>query len=261
MEQMREPLYRVTDMSRIAPLFDGWPENLARSTLDGCMGEAYADPENTAALVVNGDIAFLVGDAGCPEAEALAAHRPPSLQGRMIRLSSREAEWHPVIERVWSGQARKVERYAIRKDMDHFDQNALRRFTETLPPGVRLAPLEGELYHMVRAEEWSRDFVSQFRDDADYRSRGLGVVALHGDEPVAGASSYVVFRGGIEIEIDTRKDWRRRGLATACGAALMLRCFERGLYPSWDAANRESVALAEKLGYVYDRPYTTYEID
>ena len=256
-----ESLCRVSDMSLIAPLFEGWPENLARSTLDGCMGEAYANPAHTAALVVNGDIAFLAGDAGCPEAEALAGYRPPSLQGRMILLSSREAEWHPVIERVWGEKARKVERHAIRKDMDHFDRQNLRRFTETLPSGVRLTPLEGELYHMVRAEEWSRDFVSQFRDDADYRSRGLGVVALHGDEPVAGASSYVVFRGGIEIEIDTRKDWRRRGLATACGAALMLRCFKRGLYPSWDAANRESVALAEKLGYVYDQPYTTYEID
>ena len=37
--------------------------------------------------------------------------------------------------------------------------------------------------------------------------------------------------------------------APACGAALVLTCLARGLYPSWDAANRESVALAEKLGY------------
>ncbi len=256
-----QTLYRVTDMDRIAPLFEGWPENLARSTLDGCMGEAYANPTHTAALVSNGDIAFLAGDAGCPEAETLAGYRPPSMQGRMILLSSREPEWHPVIERVWGNLARKVERYAIRKDVDHFNGDALLRITETLPTGVRLTPLEGELYHKVRAEEWSRDFVSQFRDEEDYKARGLGVLGLYGEEPVAGASSYVVFRGGIEIEIDTRMDWRRRGLATACGAALMLRCFKRGLYPSWDAANRESVALAEKLGYVYDRPYTTYEID
>ena len=58
-----ESLYRVSDMSLIAPLFEGWPENLACSTLDGCMGEAYANPAHTAALVVNGDIAFLAGDA------------------------------------------------------------------------------------------------------------------------------------------------------------------------------------------------------
>ena len=28
---------------------------------------------------------------------------------------------------------------------------------------------------------------------------------------------------------------RNRGLASACGAALILECLERGLYPSWDA--------------------------
>ena len=50
-----ETLYRVTDMNLIVPLFNGWPENLARSTLDGCMGEAYANPAHTAALVANGD--------------------------------------------------------------------------------------------------------------------------------------------------------------------------------------------------------------
>ena len=50
------------------------------------------------------------------------------------------------------------------------------------------------------------------------------------------ASSYTVYRGGIEIEIDTHPDHRRRGLARACGAALMLECLKRGLY-SWDAQN------------------------
>lgn len=33
---------------------------------------------------------------------------------------------------------------------------------------------------------------------------------------------------------------------------------ERGLYPSWDAANKASVALAEQLGYHFDREYVTY---
>lgn len=51
-----------------------------------------------------------------------------------------------------------------------------------------------------------------------------------------------------------------RGQVTACGAALILQCLQRGLYPSWDAANMESVALAEKLGYVLDHPYITFRV-
>ena len=62
------------------------------------------------------------------------------------------------------------------------------------------------------------------------------------------------------MEIDTRQDYRRRGLATICGAALILECLARGLYPNWDAHNRESIALAQKLGYVFDREYTCYEV-
>jgi hypothetical protein len=31
-------------------------------------------------------------------------------------------------------------------------------------------------------------------------------------------------------------------------------------HPSWDAYNRWSVALAEKLGYHFDHEYTAYEI-
>ena len=65
---------------------------------------------------------------------------------------------------------------------------------------------------------------------------------------------------GIEIEIDTREDHRRKGLAYACGAKLILECLKRGLYPSWDAQNKWSVALAEKLGYHFDHEYTAYEI-
>ena len=91
------------------------------------------------------------------------------------------------------------------------------------------------LFRLLQKGEWSHDLCSQFADYADYERRGIGVAALYQGTPVAGASSYTVYRGGIEIEIDTRVDFRRQGLATACGARLILNCLERGLYPSWDA--------------------------
>lgn len=93
-----------------------------------------------------------------------------------------------------------------------------------------------------------------------YQKYGLGVVALKDGEPVSGASSYTSYNGGIEIEIDTREDHRRRGLAFACGAKLILECLARGWYPSWDAQNKWSAALAEKLGYHFDGEYTAYEV-
>lgn len=105
-----------------------------------------------------------------------------------------------------------------------------------------------------------RDWVSQYPDYESYKTLGLGVVILKDGEPVSGASSYSSYRNGIEIQIDTREDFRRKGLASSCAAALILECTKRGLYPSWDAQNPGSVALAEKLGYHFDYEYEVYEI-
>ena len=88
--------------------------------------------------------------------------------------------------------------------------------------------------------------------------RGLGVVALHRGAIVSGAASYAVYDGGMELQVDTAPEYRRRGLAAACAARLMLTCLERDLYPSWDAHTRASLALAEKLGYRSAGEYRTY---
>lgn len=251
---------RVGDRAAIAPLFAGWQENLIRSTLDGCMGNAFTNEAFTAAQIVNGDFAFLAGDASCADALALVSHVPEDFQAKVMIVAASDAAWHPVIEQAFGERAERGERYAIRKEGDCFDRARLQALTRTLPEGARLCPMDGALYHTALEAAWSRDLVSQFRDAADYEARGLGVMAFLNGEPVAGASSYVVFSGGVEVEVDTHKAFRRRGLAAACGAALMLACLARGLYPSWDAANPASVALAEKLGYRLDHPYPVYHI-
>ena len=129
-----------------------------------------------------------------------------------------------------------------------------------LLPGDALRPIQGQLYHRCLADPWSRDLVAQFPTEGDYARLGLGVAVVRQGELVAGASSYARYRTGIEIEVDTRPDCRRQGLATAASAALLLRCLDRGLYPSWDAHTPTSLALAEKLGYGFSHGYVAYEI-
>ena len=74
------------------------------------------------------------------------------------------------------------------------------------------------------------------------------------------STEYARYKEGIEIEVDTVSEERRKGLATIVSSALILQCLEEGLYPSWDAQNRISVHLAEKLGYAFDHEYTVYEV-
>ena len=70
----------------------------------------------------------------------------------------------------------------------------------------------------------------------------------------------IYYKNGIEIEIDTHSDYRGQGLASVCGAQLILEYLDRNLYPSFDVHNKISLALAEKLGYHFDKAYPVYEI-
>ena len=77
---------------------------------------------------------------------------------------------------------------------------------------------------------------------------------------MGGASTAYRFPKGIDIEIDILKKHRRKGLATAAGAKLILDCLERGWRPTWDAANMKSVHLSEKLGYTFNYKYHCFWI-
>ena len=233
----------------VAYLFDGWAEPMILSCLQGHMGTlAVDDPEGPrAAAVTVGDFCFL---AGAPS-RALAAGASAAI------LVPRTADWHPVIEAVWGRQVRPYTRYATRKDINRFDRENLSALAEP-PAGFTLSPIGSDVYGLLGRADWSRDLRGLFRDSVDFCRRGMGIAAWHGGTIVAGASSYAIFYGGIEIEIDTHPNFRRLGLATACGAALVLACLERGLYPSWDAHTPISLHLAEKLGYVSAGPYPVY---
>lgn len=247
-------IYPLTNPAPAAPLFGDWPETMLWSCLQGVMGGVWADDPQApcSAMAALGDFAFL---AGRPSAALLKA--APCPHG-MILLVPRAPGWEAAMAAAFR-RCRAVTRYATRKEPDAFDRDRLRRAAACLPAGYSLRPIDAALYEVCARREWSRDLVSNFRDAAHYQSLGLGVVALYRGEPVAGASSYSRYRTGIEIEIDTCEEHRRQGLAAACGAQLILNCLDRGLYPSWDAQNKASLALAEKLGYHFSHAYTAYE--
>ena len=73
------------------------------------------------------------------------------------------------------------------------------------------------------------DFVSAFGSKEKYLELGRGMFVLKSGRIVAGASSYTRYREGIEIEVETIEEERKKG-------------------------------LAEKLGYEFDHEYTSYEV-
>ncbi len=240
----------MTDWERLTALFDGWEETMVWSCLQGVMGRAMWNEGVTAGLIASGDFCFLAGE---PDRALLARAAGPI-------LAPRTPDWHPLIEAYFGPRAIPETRYAIKKEPAIFDRRRLEALAAALPAGYELRLIDEAMVPVLLAQAWSRDLCAAFDSPADCCRRGVGVAALYEGVPVAGAGSYCVYRGGIEVEIDTRPDHRRRGLATACGARLILECLDRGLYPSWDAIDLRSAALAEKLGYRRGDPYPVYWI-
>ena len=239
-------------MDSAAPLFAGWRETMIWTCLQGHMGTVVTDgrtpPES--ALCAVGDFCFL---AGKPDPE-LARQADRSI------LIPRTLDWEPVLRSVFGEKVLSFPRYAM-DGPEEFDRERLAAYAAALPEGYALSPILPQHYPVLMGQAWSKDLCGNFRDGDDFVRRGLGVIALQDGIPVAGASSYTIHDGGVEIEIDTRPDQRRKGLALSCGARLILDCLDRGLVPSWDAHNLPSVSLAEKLGYRLHAPYRAYLLD
>ncbi|BBF44900.1 acetyltransferase, GNAT family [Lachnospiraceae bacterium KM106-2] len=246
------------DLAKIKPLFDNWQETLIWSCLQGVMGQAWTnDLENpTSAKIQIADFCFLAGEME-PD---FFNYRHESWNTDFTIMVPQNEEWASLIEEHYGDNAKRVTRYAIKKESDIFNRERLQQFIDGLDSEYEVKMIEGDLFIQAKQNHWSADLCSQFPSYEEYKEKGIGAVVVHKGEIVSGASSYTVYKEGIEIEIDTREDYRRKGLAAACGAKLILACLDRGLYPSWDAQNLGSVALAEKLGYHMDHEYVAYEV-
>ena len=251
-------IYEITDTKNVSALFGTWEETLIWSCLQGIMGTIYADDRNApaTAMAVIGDFTFF---AGKPSRE-FVSYKPARRNANFRILVPQTILWQDIITQFYGKRARIISRYAIKKEPHIFDKEKLSQAAASLPEPYTLSMIDERLYQMCKEESWSSDLVSQFPDYENYRRLGIGTVICRNHIIVSGASSYSRYREGIEIEIDTREEYRRQGLAYVCAAKLILECQKRNLYPSWDAHNRASVALAEKLGYHYSHIYTAIEV-
>ena len=247
-----------TSMDNVKHFFEGWNETLIWSCLQGCMGTAYSDSDRnpTAVQIVNADFCFFAGEVNTE----LIMNKPEEYKSNFIIMIPQNQEWEEAIEKCYATNARKVKRYAIKKELNIFDKEKLSEIIKNLDPNYSLELINEDIFYKTKKQGWSSDLCSQFETFEEYSKKGLGAVILYNGEIVSGASSYSFYKDGIEIEIDTKKEYQRKGLASVCGAKLILECQKRNLYPSWDAQNIGSVKLAEKLGYHFDKEYIAFEV-
>lgn len=245
-------IYELEDTSKVEALFEGWEETLIYSCLQKVMGKIFVtDTENpVSAMAFAGCFAFPAGE---PDRE-LIINKPDGF----VIMVPQDERWAELIEECFS-DARKVTRYAIRKDTV-FDREKLAETASKLPEGYELKKIDSDIYDLCVQDPVTADFVSAFGSKEKYLELGRGMVILKDGKFVSGASSYTRYKEGVEIEVDTIVPERRKGLASIVCSALILSCLDEGLYPSWDAHDMNSVQLARKFGYEFDHEYTAYEV-
>ena len=248
----------VQDKKTIEALFAGWDEACIWSCLQDCQGTAYTDDKDNfqSAQIVLGDFCYFAGIGS----EELVRNIPAGYPSDFIIMTPQNEEWAKLIEEAWQDKAISRMRYATKKSSNGFDKAKLQGIVTGLSDELEIRMIEQELYQQTRELSWAKDWCGNYDSYEDYEKNGLGVAILDNGKVVAGASSYAYYRGGIEIEIDTHKSYRQKGLATVAGAMLILECLKRKLYPNWDAQNKVSLITAEKLGYEFNKEYIAYDV-
>ncbi len=236
-------------------LFDRYPclHGSVAAVIEGGMGKVFADSreEPCMALAVL-DFHFLAGDP--LHANALRLFK--LLQSGDVVIAPTPA-WQHLVTAAYPSALAVYHREAFRAAK--FDVDTLRRLCQVLPSGFEQRQVRLEEVTQF-ATDLAPALVYNFRSHEEFITRGVGLGILHQGMFVSGASTAAVGGGRLEIEIQTHPLFRRRGLARAVAAALILYCLEHGLEPCWDAANEPSSALARQLGFHSTGKYEAYRL-
>lgn len=239
----------------LSPLFADFPylQGLVHGVLRGAFGEAFADQtaSATVGMIAVHDFVFFAGDASSATATTMIHSRPVGFW-----LIGRDAVWQARFVEIWGEHLRQKERFAFRSPA-RWDRTRLSGLMRDLPTGCTLTRIpEVAAARFAQLSATLVDFDAQGRPTMAH-SIGFGVEQ---DGQFISGCAGAPAGGMLDFEIQTHPAHRRRGLATAVAAAMILYCLDHDLRPCWDAANEMSARLAEKVGFVGRTPYRAYQI-
>lgn len=203
------------------------------------------------AIVIAADFCYLLGDIKHPDElkEILETN------GRYKIINPCNDQWVTFLNTYFSEKLYSSKRYSMKYEPDVFNKNYLQQFIDYVTPEYEIKSIDEEIYQKVLNMDWAADGCCFYRSYKDFKEKGLGYVVYKDEQLICIASSYNTYKNTIGVTIGTLEEYRRKGIASACAASLILECLQRGIYPAWEAANLASVALATKLGYHLEKEY------
>lgn len=228
---------------------------MAKSATQGYMGDVYVDNlENpNFSFIFIERFCFIDGDANSEFAKAALE----SIDEYYKVIIAAE-NWFDKIEEVYKNNFETDYRVSIKKDTK-FDKEKLTNYISQLDKQYKIKIIDDEMYKIIKETD---SWVTNLGMSKNYSEYGIGFCAIkNSDEIVSVITSDMVYDDGVEINIKVKDTERQKGIATAISASMILECIKRNKYPSWDAANSNSVGLAKKLGYECDSEYKIYKIN
>lgn len=248
------------DRKRLSVFFQDYKWNyIPDAILDGVMGEAWVDDHSNPSVVVleipSLQLFIAAGEAKHPAARKFLENLP-----KYAALIFATEGWEAQLEEIQAGKFESILRSVF--SSEKLDREHLSQLAGQIPDNYQCRQIDLDLAQQLAAEKsrFTEDHLQNFDSPGDFIQRGFGFCILAGDEIVSAATTFAICNKGIEIQINTREEQRRKGLGTIVAAHLMLHSLQRGLDPNWDAVNQRSARLAEKLGYTPRGRYPMYFI-
>jgi hypothetical protein len=185
----------------------------------------------------------IAGDSTNPAAEDLIRKVEP-----MQALFAPDHAWENLIRNIWGERTGIQQRTKLSPHA--LDIKFLQELSKNVPDGFTLERMDLETIKSLD-KRLAMHIPLFFGGSREFFEMGVGFCIKHKGKVVSIASSFTPFINEFEIQVDTIDDpaYRRKGLATAVSASLIVYALVHNLIPHWDAANEKSVALALKLGY------------
>ena len=243
-------------------LFEKCEDSCIITALAGWAGMLWADKKDASlckcALIGVGDYYFLAGDADAEAAREMIEFIGKYHKAEKFNIRCVNKDFEALVEVVYAGSFEKYSRFATDNSEVGKNEEQLDEYISSLPKEYSLKLIDEKIYSELKQSSWGKEFTAAFDTVEGWKKKGLGVVILDKGLPIAGASSYSAYPGGIEVEIMTREEYQNKGLATIAGAALIKECKKRNLKASWDAAHEQSLHLADKFGFKLLTKYDCY---
>jgi len=241
-------IVKKENLENLSELFKEVRFNMGKSVLDNKMGKAYADNESqpSFAFLLVRSYCFISGSIEKEKLEEIINNY--NLKDYIIIPSDNLKE---LFRAIFKKKITRCERHSIKKN-PKFNIKQLEEYSNNVQNKYEFVVITKEIAYNIKEENF-------LTITDDYEKNGIGYACLQHNEIIGVASSNIIYKDGIEVNIRIKDNFRKEGLATVLASKLILLCIQKNMTVSWDAANLPSLKLAEKLGFEYCSTYDVYK--